>query len=198
MQYAKSLDEFFENSGDWQPSLFLFREMLQSTELTETLKWGIPVYALGKKNVVGMSGFKSYVGLWFYQGALLKDDENKLVNAQEGVTKAMRQWRFTSIEEIEANRESILAYVYEAIENQKQGKEIKPTTKKPLIIPDELQGLLDAEGAVLQAFEGLNLTKKREFAEYISGAKREATKQKRLEKIKPMILSGVGLNDKYR
>ncbi|WP_330443122.1 hypothetical protein [Flavobacterium sp. C4GT6] len=29
-------------------------------------------------------------------------------------------------------------------------------------------------------------------------AKREATKLSRLEKIKPMILKGIGLNDKYR
>ena len=47
-------------------------------------------------------------------------------------------------------------------------------------------------------FESLTLTKKREFTEYISSAKRDDTKQKRLEKIIPMILNNIGLNDKYK
>lgn len=34
--------------------------------------------------------------------------------------------------------------------------------------------------------------------EYIETAKREATVKSRLEKIKPMILKGIGLNDKYK
>ena len=40
--------------------------------------------------------------------------------------------------------------------------------------------------------------KQREYAEYIQTAKQDATKQTRLEKITPMILKGVGLNDKYK
>ena len=35
-------------------------------------------------------------------------------------------------------------------------------------------------------------------AEYISDAKRDETKVKRLAKIMPMIQEGKGLNDKYR
>ena len=38
----------------------------------------------------------------------------------------------------------------------------------------------------------------REYAEYVSAAKRDDTKQKRIDKILPMIASGAGLNDKYR
>jgi uncharacterized protein YdeI (YjbR/CyaY-like superfamily) len=34
--------------------------------------------------------------------------------------------------------------------------------------------------------------------EYINEAKQEKTKLSRLEKIKPMILSNIGLHDKYR
>ncbi len=38
----------------------------------------------------------------------------------------------------------------------------------------------------------------REYADYIASAKRDETKQRRVEKILPMIAKGVGLNDKYR
>ena len=39
---------------------------------------------------------RDYVGLWFYQGALLSDPQQVLINAQTGRTKASRQWRYTS------------------------------------------------------------------------------------------------------
>ena len=198
MKSYKTVDEYIENSGDAQTSLELLREILLDTKLDEVVKWGIPVYALGKKNVVGIGAFKSYTGLWFYQGALLEDAEKKLVNAQEGVTKALRQWRFTSIEEIKQDQGIIRKYIDEAIKNQEMGLEIKPDKKKPLVIPDELKIAFEANKKLSEAFETLKLTYKREYAEYISEAKRETTKLKRLEKITPMILEGKGLNDKYR
>ena len=58
--------------------------------------------------------------------------------------------------------------------------------------------LLDENTKLATIFESLTLTKKREFTEYISSAKRDDTKQKRLEKIIPMILNNIGLNDKYK
>ncbi|MCH7772721.1 MAG: YdeI/OmpD-associated family protein, partial [Bacteroidetes bacterium] len=51
---------------------------------------------------------------------------------------------------------------------------------------------------VKESFNSLSLSKQREYAEYISEAKRDETKQKRLLKIVPIILKGKGLNDKYR
>ena len=118
-----------------------------------------------------------------------------LVNAQEGKTKGMRQWRFDSFEEM--NAVLIKQYVDEAIANQKAGKEIKPE-KKPLVIPDELAEELSSDAQLSEAFDALTLTLKREYAEYIAEAKRDATKLTRMEKIKPMILQGIGLNDQYR
>ncbi|MCK5210721.1 MAG: YdeI/OmpD-associated family protein [Cyclobacteriaceae bacterium] len=47
-------------------------------------------------------------------------------------------------------------------------------------------------------FDDLSLSRQREFTEYISEAKREETKLKRLEKIIPMIKEKIGLSDKYR
>ena len=52
--------------------------------------------------------------------------------------------------------------------------------------------------ALKKAFELFTPFKQREFLEYIETAKQEKTKISRFEKIKPMILEGIGLNDKYR
>ncbi len=109
--------------------------------------------------------------------------------------EAMAQWRFSSLEEI--NADLIKQYILEAIENQKKGLEIKPQ-KKPLVIPSELATVLKENAQLAGLFDSLTLTKKREFSEYVGTAKRAETRQKRLEKIIPMILNNIGLNDKYR
>lgn len=195
MESYKSVDDFMIAHQNDAEMLEPLREVMLQSPLEETVKWGIPCYTYKGKNVCGFCSFKSYSGIWFYQGALLSDPAKKLINAQEGVTKAMRQWRFESPKEIDADL--ILQYINEAIANQEAGLEIKPE-KKPLVIPELLQAALDKDSLLNSKFEALNLTKKREFAEHIGSAKREETKLSRLEKCKLMIHNGIGLNDKYR
>jgi len=195
MKKFKTVDEFIDSQTQWKKELMALRSILNSTELEETVKWGSPVYTLDRKNVVGIGAFKSYFGIWFYQGVFLKDKKKKLINAQEGVTKALRQWRMNSAGEID--KKLLLEYLEEAIENQKDGKEIKPK-KKPLIIPAELTNAFKRDAKLKKAFEQFTHSCKREFAEYIAEAKREETRLRRLEKVKPMILKKIGLNDKYK
>ena len=195
MDKVKNVDDYMSRHQQWADELALLRDILNATELEETIKWGAPIYCLDGKNVVGIGAFKSYVGLWFHQGALLTDPDNALINAQDGKTKALRQWRFQNIGEINTTRVS--AYVSEAIENQRGGKQIK-AEKKPLVIPALLQNALDSNADLSSKFNDMGLSKQREFAEHIASAKREATQQSRLEKILPMIKQGIGLNDKYR
>lgn len=198
MEYHKTVDAYISNNQKWKQSLVVLREIMLETELEETVKWGSPVYTVEQKNVVGLAAFKTHVGLWFYQGVFLSDPNQKLINAQEGVTKALRQWRFSTEEEIISNVDTIKVYLQEAINNQKDGKMLKVKKTKPLIIPIELQEVLSGNTDLNIAFENFSLYKKREFADYISEAKRVSTKQKRLKKIIPMISDGIGLGDKYR
>ncbi|WP_299440902.1 DUF1801 domain-containing protein [uncultured Aquimarina sp.] len=196
MEKNKSVEEFISKKATWKESLELLRSIMLSTEMEETIKWGIPVYTIGGKNVIGLGAFKSYVGIWFYQGVFLKDAHNKLINAQEGKTKGLRQWRFNAFEEI--NRELVLQYAQEAIQNQKDGKEIKIEKSKGIEIPEELNIVLEANSGLKSCFEKLTPFKQKEYKEYIATAKREATRTSRTKKIIPMILEGIGLNDKYR
>ena len=170
------------------------RDIIRSTGLIETIKWGMPTYTLNNKNILGMSAFKHHLGIWFFQGALLKDTEGVLINAQEGKTNAMRQWRFASDSKLD--KKLVLKYLLEAIENEKKGLKIKRKIK-PLVIPTQLENILKSNKDVEMSFKALTLAKKREFAEYIMEAKREKTKEKRLEKIIPMIINRKGLNETY-
>jgi len=178
----------------WEKEMDFLQSIISKTPLVETTKWGGIVYTYNDKNVVGLGGFKSYVGLWFFNGVFLKDLYKVLVSGNEGVTKAQRQWRFNSFEEIDEKK--VLFYLLEAIEIEKEGKVHKPE-KSALIMSDFFQDFLTSEKLTI-TFEKFNLTKKKEFVEYIDTAKHEKTKLNRLEKIKPMILDGIGLNDKYR
>lgn len=198
MPSDKSVDSYLNKHSNWQQELKTLRNLVNEHKMKETIKWGAPVYELEGKNIVGLSAFKAYVGLWFFQGALLEDKADKLMNAQEGKTHAMRQWRFSTLSEIEENADLIHAYVNEAMSNQRAGREIRPKVGKPLLVPAELQKCLDEDTQLKEAFGSLSLTKKREFAEHITMAKREETKAARLEKIIPMIKEGLGLNDKYK
>ena len=197
MKKVYSVDEYIEENQKYGEELQLIRSILNKTELVETVKWSAPTYMINGKNVVGFSAFKNHFGLWFFNGVFLKDEHNLLINAQENKTKALRQMRFTSKNEI--NEPVILAYVKEAIENQKLGKEIKPTRNtKAIVIPNELKTAFSANKDLQIAFKAFTPGKQREYCEYITSAKREATKLSRLEKITSMILDGVGLNDKYK
>jgi len=191
------VDAYIAKHSNFTKLINEIRKTLLSTEFEETIKWGMPTYTINGKNVAGIGAFKSHCGVWFFQGALLKDNHKVLTNAQEGKTQAMRQWRFTNDSKI--NKKLLISYIKEAIDNEKKGLRIKPIgTKKPLIIPQELENLISKDKNFGKSFEVLTLSKKREFSEYIIEAKREATKIKRLEKIIPMIMNGIGLHDKYK
>lgn len=185
----------WDKVNQWEEELLFLKSIIDKTELVETIKWGGPIYVYNKKNVIGIGGFKNYFAIWFLNGVFLKDEKKRLINAQEDKTKSMRQWRFTSKEEV--NEKEVLEYICEAIENEKQGKVIKPS-KKEAIVSELLEKEMTQNPALKEAFEKFSPYKQYEFLEYIETAKQEKTKISRIEKVIPMILANVGLNDKYR
>lgn len=196
MQRYKTVEDYLDGHETWRPLLERLRALLNECEVEETVKWGQPCYTHEGKNVAGIGAFKEFVSVWFFQGALLRDEHGVLVNAQEGKTKAMRQWRFQSVDAID---EPLLrAYVEEAVENQRQGREIKAKRNKPVEVPDELATALAERRDAGARFDALTPGRRREYADYIADAKREETRLKRIEKVMPMILAGHGLNDKYK
>jgi uncharacterized protein YdeI (YjbR/CyaY-like superfamily) len=185
----------WDKVNQWEKELVALQSIIQKTELIETQKWGGEVYTIHNKNVLGIGGFKNYFTIWFFNGVFLKDEAQVLVNANEGVTKGLRQWRFTSANEV--NEKLILHYINEAIANQKAGLSIKPE-KKEAMHCEVLTNALQDNTKLNAAFQQFTAYKQKEFCEYMATAKQEKTKFNRLEKIIPLILSGTGLNDKYK
>jgi uncharacterized protein YdeI (YjbR/CyaY-like superfamily) len=191
-----SVQDYLEGNQQYREELVLLRDLLIDSELEETIKWGAPCYTINGKNVIGIGAFKSYVGLWFHQGVFLKDPAKVLINASEGTTKALRQWRFKGIDDI--NPKLVKTYVDEAIANQREGKEIKAVKVKSVDFPDELRQAITNDKELESKFNSLTPGKQREYAEHIGSAKQDKTRISRLEKSIPLILEGKGLNDRYR
>ncbi len=196
MKRYKTVDDYIDNAPQWQAELKRLREIMNATPLVEEVKWGAPAYTHNGKILVGVGGFKQWFCLWFHQGALLEDSDGVLVNAQEGKTKALRQWRMTSKNDIKPS--IVKRYVKEAIALADAGKAIKADRNNPVVVPEELQKAMRRFKGATAVFRALTPGKQREYAEHVASAKRDDTKQKRINKILPMITAGVGLHDKYR
>lgn len=184
------------NNGQWKEELEKLNAIINQTPLQKTVKWGADVYTYEGNNVLSFGGFKNFFSLWFFNGVFLKDTYKVLVNASEGKTKSLRQWRFTHLKEID--EKSILEYIYEAIDIEKKGLKIAPKKFEALPLPELLLQAFDKNKKLKAAFENISAGKQNEYIAFINEAKQEATKIRRLEKISPFIINGVGLNDKYK
>lgn len=196
MEKSEKLEAYYQKEHPFKDGIALLRRLALQTPAEENFKWGMPVYTLNSKNVFGICKFKNHFGIWYFNGVFLKDPKNVLENAQEGKTKGMRQWKFNNLDEVDER--AVLAYMKEALENQKKGMEIKVEKTAETSVPELLQQELNQNKDLKTAFEAFVPYKQKEFCEFIAEAKQEKTKLKRLEKIIPMIQKGIGLNDAYR
>ena len=187
-----SADVYYRSATLWNEELTCLRRILRQSGLTETVKWGAPCYTHKDNNVVGVGAFKRYFGLWFYQGALLVDSAGVLINAQQHHSLPHPGDQSTLQPAI------IHRYIAEAIGNIDSGRAIKAERNRTLDIPNELASALRRTKGATAAFRALTPGRQREYAAYISEARREATRQARIEKVLPMIKRREGLNDRYR
>jgi uncharacterized protein YdeI (YjbR/CyaY-like superfamily) len=185
-----------QKNTKWTEEMQLISDVFEKLPFQKTVKWGVDVFTYQGKNVVSYGGFKDFFAIWFYNGVFLSDPDNVLTNASEGKTKFLRQWRFKSKEEL--NEKKIIQYLEEAIEIEKKGLKIEssPFSQEPL--PEILIKEFENNLGLNLSFEKLTPGRQKEYIIYLNEAKQESTRKTRLEKIKPLIINGIGLNDKYK
>lgn len=188
------VDFFFNKAEKWHEEFEKLRSILLDCPLTEELKWGVPCYTFQDKNVVLMHGFKEYCALLFVKGALLKDEKGILITQTENV-QAARQARFTNVREIVELAPTLKEYVYEAIEVEASGLQVKYKKTTEFSMPEEFQNKLDEDPALQAAFESLTPGRQRAYLLYFSAPKQSKTRTARVEKYRQQILEGRGLND---
>jgi len=191
-----NVDIFLSKAEKWQDELEKLRAICLDCGLTEELKWGQPCYTLHNRNVVIIGELKDHCTLSFFKGALLYDAEGLLVAPGEH-TQSGRWIKFSSVQEIAELEPILKAYIYEAIEVEKAGVKVKLKTTADFPVPEELQLKLDAMPALKTAFEALTPGRQRAYLLHFAAPKQSKTREARVEKYMPQILSGKGLNDDY-
>ena len=193
---TKSVDDYLAGAAQWCDELSQLRGLLLAAGLDETIKWGSPCYCYQGQNVVGMSGFKSYFGLWFFLGARLDDSAGVLINAKEGKTRDLRQWRMHSAADIDESL--VRRYLAAAMQLVDSGEKPTRVTRRKSVACPELTRALAADPQAKSAFMALTPGRRRDWAEHINSAKRASTRAKRLTEAITLIRAGQGPQDRYR
>jgi uncharacterized protein YdeI (YjbR/CyaY-like superfamily) len=178
----------------WGAEIAEMRRLLGGFAMKEECKWGKPAYTVDGKNVVIIQGFKEYVALGFFQGALLKDPKKVLV--QLGRVHAARVMKFTSAKDVVAKAATIKAYVREAIAVEKAGLRMKPKKTSEVPVSEELRERFRRDPRFKRAFEALTPGRQRSYLYHFAAAKRPATRVARIEKAMPAIFEGRGFLDR--
>ncbi len=190
-----NVDWFFEKDTKWRKEYNILRAIILDCGLKEELKWGCPCYTFKGSNIVLIHGFKNYCALLFHKGALLNDANQLLVQQTENVQSA-RQLRFTGIDEIKKLEQTISACVYEAVEVEKAGLEVKMKKTSEYEMPVELELAFLENPDFKTAFDQLTPGRQRGYLLHFSRAKKTKTRQDRINKQRPKIFEGKGYNER--
>ncbi|MCB0736554.1 MAG: YdeI/OmpD-associated family protein [Bacteroidetes bacterium] len=190
----EKVDRYIEKIKNWKEETILLRSICLECGLDEDFKWMHPCYTFQGKNVVLIHGFKAYCALLLHKGALLADSEKILVQQTENVQSA-RQIRFISVEQIQKLKSVIKSYLFEAIEAEKAGLEIKLKKTSEYEMTQELSEAFENDLEFETAFNNLTPGRQRGYLLHFSDAKQPKTRLARIEKAKPKIFAGKGYNE---
>ncbi len=191
------VDAYIAKSADFaRPILTHLREVVHTAcpDVEETMKWSFPHF-LYKGMLCGMAAFKEHCSFNFWKGALIVE------NGVGDDEKAMGQFgRITKLSDLPPKK-ILSGYIKKAMKLNEDGVKVparsKPKAPQALVIPDELTRALQANNDARAVFEKLSPSHKREYAEWISEAKTEATRTRRLETALQWMAEGKSRNWKY-
>jgi uncharacterized protein YdeI (YjbR/CyaY-like superfamily) len=189
------IDDYIERSSEFaRPILKHFRELVHQAwpEITETLKWSMPAFEY-KGIVCGMASFKNHCAISFWKESLLGSD------AFPAEKTAMGSFgRVTSLDDLPPDN-VMIGLIQRAVELNEKGLKVKKTlpAKTELVVPDVLTAALKKNAAARKTFENFSYSQKKEYAEWVGGAKTEATRDKRLATALEWLAEGKRKNWKY-
>ena len=178
----------------WTQELMFLRNLCLESGLTETIKWGMPVYTHKDKNAIILGAFKEFSTIGFFKGSLLNDPQNILQVSGEN-TQDSRIIKIKHLSELTSIEDWIRVFIQDAIAIEEQGLKPPKMEKKDLVLPEELHTYLDQNPEVSSAFYALTPGRQRSWVIFISGAKQSSTRESRVLKAVPKILEWKGMHD---
>ncbi len=192
----KRVDAYIVKSADFaQPILHELRRIVHEgcPEAEEEIKWGSPSF-MYKGILCGMAAFKQHCAFGFWKGSLI-------VNGKENNLDAMGQFgRITSLKDLPPKR-VLLGYVKKAKQLNDDG--VKAPRAKPqggekkLTVPDYFTAVLKKNKKALATFEAFSYSKKKDYVEWLTEAKTDETRQRRLQTSVEWLAEGKSRNWKY-
>lgn len=192
----KLIAEYIRKQGDFSQEILerLYGIIMDAhPHIVEDWKWGAPNFAY-KGLVCWLVRFKDFVGINFYKGALIKDEYNRFVEGKDA-DKGNRIMRFTSMEDI--NEEELRYYLQEAIRLNEEGIKV-PKKEISADLPEDMTRALEANPKSKSFFDTLSPGAKRDYIEWITEAKREATRNSRMETMIEWLAEGKKRHWKYQ
>lgn len=188
------VDAYIAQSADFaRPILLHLRKLVHAAcpEVSETIKWGVPHFD-HKGMMCGMASFKGHCTFGFWKGSLVLGG-----NAER--TAMGHFGRIASLDDLPADR-TLIAYVKKAAALNDSGVKVARAArvpKKPARTPADLAARLGKNAAARKTFAALSPSHKREYIEWISEAKTDATREKRLTRTMAWLSEGKTRNWKY-
>jgi uncharacterized protein YdeI (YjbR/CyaY-like superfamily) len=191
-------DAYIAKSADFaKPILTHLRELVHKAcpEIEETWKWSFPNFDY-KGIVCSMAAFKQHCSFGFWKASLMRDEHKILTGSRE----AMGQMgQIKSLADLPPD-EVLISYIKEAVElNEKGIKVAKPksTAKKELQIPEYLISALESNAAASETFENFSYSNKKDYVEWLTEARTEETRSKRLAVAVEQMAEGKTRHWKY-
>ena len=186
------IDAYIEKSAPFaKPVLQHIRALVHQAcpDAAETIKWGMPFFEY-KGIICNMAAFKNHCSLGFFKAGQMKSSAELQAHNEEGMGHL---GKITSLQDLPSD-EVLIGYIKEAAALNESG--IKKTSSrktmenKELTIPEEVTRALEMNIAAKSTFNNFAYSHKKEYVEWITGAKKEETRLARLEKTIEKLTNG--------
>lgn len=191
------IDAYIARSADFaKPILNHLRQLVHTAcpDVEETMKWSFPHF-LHQGMLCSMAAFKAHCTFGFWKGKLLFADRTpaEATHGQFG--------RVTSLADLPADK-VLLGYIHKAVELNEAGvrtpARAKPKAKKELVAPDYFLAALRKNKKAQSVFENFSPSHKREYVGWITEAKQEETRARRMQTALEQIAKGKSRYWKYQ
>lgn len=154
----------------------------------ETLKWGMPFFTLNGRDVAMMAAFKAHAGVGIFDGSEMA-----------GTDGMGNLGKLASVDDLPADL-AVRLTTAAALAAQGRPARLPSAAKSPkadIAMPDDLAAALAAQPAAAAAFAAFPPGARREYLEWVTGAKQSTTRAKRIETTVAQAAEGKKLNWRY-
>jgi uncharacterized protein YdeI (YjbR/CyaY-like superfamily) len=189
------IDAYIAGAAEFaRPILAHLREVVHAAcpEVEEAIKWGAPHF-MYRGMLCGMAAFREHCAFGFWKGSLVVDDSGKRVEAMGSFG------RITKVSDLPPRR-VLAGYVRKAMALNDAGVKVprqRKHAKPPLVVPDYFMAALRRNRAALTAFERFSPSHRREYVEWITEARTESTRERRIAAALEWLAEGKPRNWKY-